>query len=309
LLGARKPLPRPSGAVRTSCRSSSRRYERPKTWSPGRHCPPKTHCKPRTLRPSRKISKPNAARSKRWSRPRIADRKRATAGHVLGSGLSDRGSSGGSLSKDPPQAGQGALAARPSKPCLVCGRTPCDAHHVRFAEPRALGRKAVRSSPFHSVALITGKCTSEATRGPSRNRNGARQGGEPEARRGDSAKRKRTAHQRSCDSLTRLSSEQMLSCAAGTPMSAFIIRYIERTQAGSDGARVLLAHRIEGLWDTPLQFEDTWLIQSNETSDHIRDQLTELVPDGDALIVIAAAQDAAWAGLGPVESEWLIAHI
>ena len=67
-------------------------------------------------------------------------------------------------------------------------------------------------------------------------------------------------------------------------MSAFIIRYIERTQAGSDDARVLLAHRIEGLWDTPLQFEDTWLIQSNETSDHIRDQLTELVPDGDALI-------------------------
>jgi len=28
-----------------------------------------------------------------------------------------------------------------SKPCLVCGRTPCDAHHLRFAEPRALGRK------------------------------------------------------------------------------------------------------------------------------------------------------------------------
>ena len=55
--------------------------------------------------------------------------------------------------------------------------------------------------------------------------------------------------------------------------------------------------------------EDTWLIQSNETSDHIRDQLTELVPDGDALIVIAATQDAAWAGLGPIESEWLIDHI
>jgi hypothetical protein len=132
-------------------------------------CPPKTHCKPRTLRPSRKISKPNAARSKRWSRPRIADRKRATAGHVLGSGLSDRGSSGGSLSKDPPQAGQGALAARPLKAVPRLRPHTCDAHHLRFAEPRALGREAVRSSPFHSVALITGKCTSEATRGPSRN--------------------------------------------------------------------------------------------------------------------------------------------
>jgi hypothetical protein len=26
-------------------------------------------------------------------------------------------------------------------PCLVCGRSPCDPHHVRFAQPRALGRK------------------------------------------------------------------------------------------------------------------------------------------------------------------------
>jgi hypothetical protein len=28
-----------------------------------------------------------------------------------------------------------------SKPCIVCGRTPSEAHHVRFAQPRALGRK------------------------------------------------------------------------------------------------------------------------------------------------------------------------
>jgi hypothetical protein len=27
------------------------------------------------------------------------------------------------------------------QPCLLCGRAPCDAHHVRFAQPRALGRK------------------------------------------------------------------------------------------------------------------------------------------------------------------------
>jgi hypothetical protein len=25
--------------------------------------------------------------------------------------------------------------------CLVCGRTPCDAHHVKFSQPRAIGRK------------------------------------------------------------------------------------------------------------------------------------------------------------------------
>ena len=31
---------------------------------------------------------------------------------------------------------------RPSKqPCLVCGRRPADAHHLRFAQSKALGRK------------------------------------------------------------------------------------------------------------------------------------------------------------------------
>jgi hypothetical protein len=28
-----------------------------------------------------------------------------------------------------------------SQPCLVCGRTPSDAHHIKFAEQRAIGRK------------------------------------------------------------------------------------------------------------------------------------------------------------------------
>src|SRR5262249_19528461 len=27
------------------------------------------------------------------------------------------------------------------QPCLVCGRQPCDPHHLRFAQPRALGLK------------------------------------------------------------------------------------------------------------------------------------------------------------------------
>jgi hypothetical protein len=28
-----------------------------------------------------------------------------------------------------------------SQPCLVCGRRPSDAHHLRFAQPRAFGRR------------------------------------------------------------------------------------------------------------------------------------------------------------------------
>jgi hypothetical protein len=33
------------------------------------------------------------------------------------------------------------LAFVAAQPCLVCQRTPCDAHHLKFAQPRALGRK------------------------------------------------------------------------------------------------------------------------------------------------------------------------
>ena len=28
-----------------------------------------------------------------------------------------------------------------NQPCLICGRRPCDAHHLRFTQSRALGRK------------------------------------------------------------------------------------------------------------------------------------------------------------------------
>ena len=37
------------------------------------------------------------------------------------------------------RSGPCALCCSP--PCLVCGRQPCDAHHLRFAQNRALGRK------------------------------------------------------------------------------------------------------------------------------------------------------------------------
>jgi len=33
------------------------------------------------------------------------------------------------------------LAFVAAQQCLICQRAPCDAHHIRFAQPRALGRK------------------------------------------------------------------------------------------------------------------------------------------------------------------------
>jgi hypothetical protein len=28
-----------------------------------------------------------------------------------------------------------------SLPCVICGRAPCQAHHLRFAQPRSMGSK------------------------------------------------------------------------------------------------------------------------------------------------------------------------
>jgi hypothetical protein len=33
------------------------------------------------------------------------------------------------------------LAFVASQPCVVCQKTPCDAHHLKIAQPKALGRK------------------------------------------------------------------------------------------------------------------------------------------------------------------------
>jgi hypothetical protein len=40
-----------------------------------------------------------------------------------------------------------------TQPCLICGRTPADAHHLRFSQSRALGRKV---SDEWVVALCRG---------------------------------------------------------------------------------------------------------------------------------------------------------
>ena len=40
-----------------------------------------------------------------------------------------------------------------TQPCLVCGRQPCDPHHLRFAQPKALG---VKVSDEFTVPLCRG---------------------------------------------------------------------------------------------------------------------------------------------------------
>jgi hypothetical protein len=39
--------------------------------------------------------------------------------------------------------------------CLICQRTPCDAHYLKFAQPRSLGARSATNSPFRSAESIT----------------------------------------------------------------------------------------------------------------------------------------------------------
>jgi len=46
--------------------------------------------------------------------------------------------------------------------CLVCGRTPSDPHHLRFMQPRALGRKVSDEFVAPLCRTITGQSTTSA---------------------------------------------------------------------------------------------------------------------------------------------------
>jgi hypothetical protein len=47
----------------------------------------------------------------------------------------------GPIRKTVRQRHKGHLGFVASQPCIVCKASPCDAHHLKFAQPRALGRK------------------------------------------------------------------------------------------------------------------------------------------------------------------------
>jgi hypothetical protein len=50
-----------------------------------------------------------------------------------------------------------------ARPCLICGRRPTDAHHLRFAQPRALGRRVSDESPSRCAGATIGRSTGMVT--------------------------------------------------------------------------------------------------------------------------------------------------
>jgi hypothetical protein len=66
--------------------------------------------------------------------PPEAEAPAAAASQVAAGGVRDTGKTIRLRDKD-------HLKLVSKQPCVVCGREPSDAHHLRFAQPRALGRK------------------------------------------------------------------------------------------------------------------------------------------------------------------------
>ena len=65
-----------------------------------------------------------------------------TIGHALQSSLEQVSTEAPILLRKPVrERNREHLKFVAAQPCLACGRTPCDAHHVKFAQPRAIGRK------------------------------------------------------------------------------------------------------------------------------------------------------------------------
>jgi hypothetical protein len=89
-------------------------------------------------------------------------------------------------------------------------------------------------------------------------------------------------------------------------MSAFLVCHVVGRNART---RARLSRRIARLWKGTLQLGGTWIVEGDKTSDQIRDELTDCLDDGDALLVIGASIDAAWAGFRDADCDWLVQHI
>jgi hypothetical protein len=56
------------------------------------------------------------------------------------------------------------IRAVAQRPCLICGRRPADAHHLRFAQSKALGRKVSDEFTVPYAAVTIAKSTGAATK-------------------------------------------------------------------------------------------------------------------------------------------------
>ena len=94
-----------------------------------------------------------------------------------------------------------------------------------------------------------------------------------------------------CTSFFRVSLPKLLRRRGGSGVSAYVICRWERQKASyPTEARAQLGRRISELWDGTIELDGSWIIHSETTSDHIRDELLPYIREGDALIVVGAGK-------------------
>ena len=88
-------------------------------------------------------------------------------------------------------------------------------------------------------------------------------------------------------------------------MPAYLVSHRDRALSGEASTRSLIAERVSRLWPDARQMDaSNWIVTSTGPADEVRDQLTDLLREGDALIVIGAGSEAAWAGVEPTDVDW-----
>jgi hypothetical protein len=92
-------------------------------------------------------------------------------------------------------------------------------------------------------------------------------------------------------------------------MANFIVIHVGRTSPVAQ-SRADLARRIRNLPGAAcLDLDCAWLVESDDTADEIRDNLTPSLPPEDALLVFGIGEQAAWAGLREEQADWLVQHL
>ena len=90
-------------------------------------------------------------------------------------------------------------------------------------------------------------------------------------------------------------------------MPAYVIYHVPHESVASPGSAPDFAAQISALpLRERLDLNGIWIVQSDETSDQIRDELRARIGPDDALLVLELGRDAAWAGVPASVGEWLL---
>jgi hypothetical protein len=85
-------------------------------------------------------------------------------------------------------------------------------------------------------------------------------------------------------------------------MKTYIIGY-DLNRPGQDYTDLIAAIKTYGTrWH---HLDSTWIIQTNETAQQVRDKLTPHIDNTDELLVVGSSGEGAWTGFNDKGSAWL----